>query len=308
LWLALLCTLAYFVPDGFAWCQDYLSYLFAAIMFAVGWLLPRDELRELARRWPTVVLGTCVQYGLMPILGYTLGLAFHVGPEMMIGMVLVGAVPGAMASNVVTLTARGHVSYSVSLTTLATLLSPVVVPACTYLALRTRVEIDPLQQFWQLTWVVVLPVVFGHVNGRVFERHGASIRRLAPTAANATILWVIAVIVAAKGDRLHQVTWAVLLALLSVNVLGYLGGYLAGRLLRLPDSMVRALTIEVGMQNAGLGALLATSRCFDQYPGAALPPAIYSFGCMMTGTVLAQWWSRRPNETDAATASAASAE
>jgi BASS family bile acid:Na+ symporter len=61
----------------------------------------------------------------------------------------------------------------------------------------------------------------------------------------------------------------------------------------MPEAMQRALMLEIGMQNAGLGASLAVSL-FPSQPGVALPCGLYAFGCMLTGTMLAQWLSRRP--------------
>jgi len=81
-------------------------------------------------------------------------------------------------------------------------------------------------------------------------------------------------------------------ALISINLGGYLAGYASGALLRLPEPMRRALTLEIGMQNAGLGATLATQLFTSD--AVALAPAIYTFGCMLTGTVLAKIWSLRP--------------
>jgi len=80
-----------------------------------------------------------------------------------------------------------------------------------------------------------------------------------------------------------------------INLLGYLFGYLAGAAFQMSESMRRALTLEVGMQNAGLGAILA-GQLFPGQEMIALPPALYMFGCMLTGTVLAQYWSLKSVE------------
>lgn len=108
--------------------------------------------------------------------------------------------------------------------------------------------------------------------------------------ANLTILWIIAIVVGLNRQRLGLFEPAILIALLVVNLAGYLAGNAGGRLLRLPTSMRRALTLEVGMQNAGLGTFLAL-KVFGDEPAAAIPTAIYTFGCMFTGTVLARLWA-----------------
>ena len=133
-WLILLSLLAYFWPswnlafDPFAISKPYLGWIITVTMFLIGGLLPRDEIRQVLRSWPTVLGGTLVQYVTMPLAAYTVARVAGLEGGMLLGLVLVGSVPGAMASNVLTLAARGNVSYSVSLTTTATLLSPIFVP------------------------------------------------------------------------------------------------------------------------------------------------------------------------------------
>jgi BASS family bile acid:Na+ symporter len=117
-------------------------------------------------------------------------------------------------------------------------------------------------------------------------------RVLGPIIANVTILWIIAVVVGLNRDRLSEVNAAVLIVLLVVNLLGYTAGHFGAKMLRIPESMRRALTLEVGMQNAGLGTVLAIGL-FPERPATAIPTAAYTFGCMLTGTMLAQWWARK---------------
>jgi BASS family bile acid:Na+ symporter len=302
IWLTLLGLVAYywvrFLPaavDPFVASAPYLSYLFAVTMFAIGSILPRDEVRQVARRWPTVLGGTAIQYASMPLLAYGIGRLFGFQGPWMVGIILVGSVPGAMASNVLTLVARGNVSYSLSLTTSATLLSPLFVPLVLWLALSQWVSFPIGDVSWKLCWMVVLPVVAGHLISRRFAPWYAKACLVGPVIANLTILWIIAVVVAKNRRQLADLESVLLVALLTVNLGGYLAGYTGGYLIRLPASMRRALTLEIGMQNAGLGATLAT-LLFPHAPAIALPAAIYTFGCMFTGTILARLWAERKLE------------
>jgi BASS family bile acid:Na+ symporter len=262
-------------------------------MFCIGCLLPRDEISQVLRKWPTVFGGTAVQYAAMPALAFLVCLVFPLDEATRIGVMFVGCVPGAMASNVLTLAAKGNVSYSVSLTTAATLVSPLAVPAALWLTLGSSHPIDPIQEGLKLLTLVVGPVVAGHLICRRFQRIETLMRVIAPAAANLTILTIIAVIVGVNRARLGDITPYVLVGLLAVNLLGYTAGVCGGRLLRLPEEMKRALTLEVGMQNAGLGTVMVIEM-FPNHPEAAIPTAAYTFGCMLTGTMLAQFWSRRP--------------
>ncbi len=107
---------------------------------------------------------------------------------------------------------------------------------------------------------------------------------------------MIATAVALKRNDLREFPVHVVIPLLFVNLLGYMAGYLFGRLGRLSDPMRRALTLEVGMQNAGAGTVLAT-QLFGEDSEAIIPCVLYTFGCMLTGTMLATVWNRIPVST-----------
>lgn len=308
-WLLLLSAIAFFWPqfapphwDPFTLTKDYLWHLIAVTMLAIGWMLPRDEVLQVARRWPLVLAGTAVQFATMPLLAWLVARGGQFTDQQFIGLIVVGCVPGAMASNVLTLMARGNVSYSLSLTTSATLLSPLVVPVALKLALGESVAFPVGEVMWRLAWAVVLPVVCGHVIGRSLPTWEGIAKRVGSTIANLTILWIIAVVVAVNRDNINNLannlsaSTKLLLGLAVINVLGYAVGYGAGWGLRLHAPMRRALTLEIGMQNAGLGAALAKEFFSAE---AAIPAALYTFGCMLTGTVLARIWASRPPSDEA---------
>lgn len=300
--------LAYFWPasivDPFSpeISNYYLDWLIIVTMFSIGWMLPRRELLQVGRRWPTVCGGVIVQYTTMPLLAIGMGLLFQLPQDQLLGVIMVGCVPGAMASNVLTLHSRGNASYSVSLTTTATLLSPLAVPLALRLVSTLMGDSDEtleqaagddiyLKSSIKLCYTVVVPVLFGFLMGQLLSRWEKRARTIGPTIANLAILAIIAVVVGRNRERLETIQGTLLVALLLINLVGYALGNGAGRLMRLPGSMRRALTLEIGMQNAGVGTLLAISLLGDS---AAIPPACYTFGCMMTGTLLASYWHKRP--------------
>jgi BASS family bile acid:Na+ symporter len=300
-WLCLLGLLAYFwqqlmpgVWDPFLASKPVLNYLFAVTMFALGSMLPMEEIATVFRRWPTVLGGTAVQYTVMPFLGWGMAWLFGLDESARIGVIIVGCVPGAMASNVLTMVARGNVSYSVSITTSSTLLSPIVVPFGLWLCLGRHVDFPIGQVSCELAWMVVIPVVAGHLLSRYYSPWQRIAGRFGGIVANLSILWIISVVVACNRQYLMQIDARLFWALLAVNILGYIGGWSGAYLMGLPSPMRRALTLEVGMQNAGLGTILAMN-VFGDYPTATIPPAIYTFGCVFTGTILARCWAEYSN-------------
>ena len=318
LWLVLSSGVAYCWPslfpesfDPFRPSGNSLTVAIFAVMFAVGSLMKYDEVREVGRQWPTVIFGTSVQYIAMPTLAYLIGHAFGFDKITLLGVIMVGCVPGAMASNVLTMTSRGNVSYSVALTTLATMLSPIAVPLALYLTLDLKRSREEELKFLsdvsvQLVIQVVLPVLLGFGLSRVWKSFEKHAERWGATVANLMILWIIAAVVGLNRQRLSSVIsyrdgglivgeLKLLLALLLINVLGYLSGYLAAFAVRMKDSKRRALTLEIGMQNCGLGTALILQLFPDeQHRAAAIPTAIYTFGCVFTATILALFWSRIP--------------
>jgi len=314
-WLVLSSLAAFFwpqlfpdAPDVFKWSAPLLEWLITVTMFAIGWMLPHDEVRQLTRRWPTVLGGTAIQYATMPALAYFTGRAIGLSGDVFVGVVIVGTVPGAMASNVLTFLARGNTSYSVSLTTSATLLCPLAVPVILGLALHMEESVDVwflLNAGVDLLLTVVIPVVVGHVLSRSFPHWGEIAKRIGVVVANLAILWIIAVVVAVNRDLpsrsgIDVPFVSLLLALVAVNIGGYLAGYSGGAAMRLPAPMRRALTLEIGMQNAGLGAFLAM-KLFGDRNAIAIAPAMYTFGCMLTGTILATVWARNRGRNSDAT-------
>jgi BASS family bile acid:Na+ symporter len=292
-WLLLSSGAAFWWSESVATTKPTLPWLITVTMFSIGLMLPRDEVRQVFRRWPAVFAGTALQYAVMPLLAFVMGKAFGLTGDAFIGIVVVGCVPGAMASNVLTLNARGNTSYSVSLTTAATFLSPIAVPLVLALALQSSdVDIELLKGASKtLVMTVVIPVLIGHLLSRRYPALEKHSQKYGALVANLAILWNIAVVVAISKEQLMQLRIDLFGALLAVNLLGYAAGYGGGWGMRLPEPMRRALTLEVGMQNAGLGAALAV-KLFPDQAGVAIAPAMYTFGCMLTGTMLAHAWAR----------------
>ena len=306
IWLTLSSWIAFRWPDWspIAWdpfvsSKPILAYLFAGAMFFIGMMLPREEVREALRRPWLIAGGTLLQFLAMPLLAAAAGKLAGLPEQDLIGLVIVGCVPGAMASNVLTLNARGDTAYSVGLTTSATLLSPLLSPLMMGLLLQGQNAVDTqilIGAGIKLLWTVAAPVSAGYLVARTFSSQAEQrVRRVGEIVANLAILWIIAAVMGLNRERLTAFRWELAGVLLAVNVGGYLSGAFGAKLLRLPRPMGRALTLEVGMQNAGLGATLAL-QLFPNQSGVALAPAMYTFGCMLTGTLLASWWRGRSTD------------
>lgn len=300
LWLVLSSGIAFLWPEfGFSFDPfvaaggSAINSLIIVTMFGVGALLPVKEVNQVAQKWPTVLAGTAIQYVSMPLCAWLVVRILQPDPEIATGILIVGCVPGAMASNVLTLAAKGNVSYSVSLTTSATLLSPLVVPVTLWLTLDGGVRYDGVQAVQTLLLRIVLPVVCGHLLSRFSTGFRDLADRIASVVANVSILAIIAIAVGLNREGIGQGTGMLIAGLFGLNAAGYFSGYAGGTAVRLSEGMRRALTLEVGMQNAGAGIVLAR-QLFGEQSAAVIPCILYTFGCMLTGTILATVWHRRP--------------
>lgn len=263
--------------------------LIVITMFCLGTLVQRDELQPLKQHPWWVVLGVATQVLVMPVAAWLVTQIVAMPKDIAAGVILVGCVPGAMASNVLTHAARGSVAFSVSLTTVATVLSPLTVPIVLAIVAGGQSEQPLVWISVRLTLLVVLPTVAGHFASRHSDTFQLFAGRISAPIASIALLWIIASVVAKTRDQLVSVSGILIIALLLINLAGYLAGYGVGSISGLPKRFRRALSLEVGMQNAGLGTAIAVSM-YGKDTLATIPTAAYTFGCMLTGTVLAAIW------------------
>jgi BASS family bile acid:Na+ symporter len=295
-WLLVSSGIAFLWPaegigfDPFLATPWLLWSLIAVTMFALGTLVQPAELQPLRSSPWWVVLGVATQLTIMPLAAWLVTRLVPMDPELAAGVILVGCVPGAMASNVLTNTAGGSVAYSVSLTSVATILSPLTVPLVLWIVAGAETEQSLSTAAIRLALLVVLPTVVGYIAARKSDRIRQWFENFGSIVASIALLWIIASVVAANREYLMNVGVTLVIALLAINLTGYGAGYGVGLLSRLPERFRRALTLEVGMQNAGLGTALATSL-YGAETIATIPTAAYTFGCMLTGTILAVWWN-----------------
>ena len=97
----------------------------------------------------------------MPFLAYALSRAFNLDPALTVGVVLVGTCPGGTASNVITFISKGDLALSVTMTTVSTLLSPIMTPLLTYMIIGQRIDFSPIAMFWSIVQIVIIPIGFG---------------------------------------------------------------------------------------------------------------------------------------------------
>lgn len=283
-------VLAFIYPPVFLIFKDYFLWFFAATMFALGLVIDSSELKAEILNPKRVALGVLAQFSVMPLLAYLIAQYPGFTPAIAIGFIIVGCAPGAMASNVIVYLAGGAVAFSVTLTTVATLLSPLLTPL---LVKWLGGEILPVE-FWPLTLtiikIVLLPLILGLLVQSRLGRNLELARSFAPGIAAIAIIIICSYAVAANQSRIADMAMEVLLGVILVNFLGYLIGWYLAKVFGFAYLYRITLMIELGMQNAGMGVALALKH----FPAeSALPGALFAVWCILTAAIASAWLRRR---------------
>ena len=150
-------ALALFVPASCLWIQtSWINTLLMVVMFGMGLTLKLDDFAAVFKRPKDIALGCAAQFTIMPLLAFLLGKLFGLDAGLMAGVVLVGTCPGGTSSNVMTYLGKGDVALSVGMTSVNTLLAPILTPAITWLLLRTSVSVDVAGMFLSIVKVVIV--------------------------------------------------------------------------------------------------------------------------------------------------------
>ena len=273
------------------------------IMFGMGTTLtPADFVRVVKCPW-AVATGVFLQFLIMPIVGFSLAIAFGFSGELAAGCVLIGSVAGGTASNVIAYLAKANVALSVTMTCCSTLLSPFVTPFLMKTLAGRFVSIDAKAMMLSILMIVIVPVAAGGFVRWIFrkplEAHKASVNRGLSFVSMTGICYTILALTAPSRETFKDAGVLIILAAILHNSFGYASGYwltrLLGRFLRLDGRDARTVAIEVGMQNGGMAGALATDVLKSAV--AALPANVFSIWMNFSGSILANWWSRRNPKT-----------
>ena len=261
------------------------------VMFGMGLTLDFKDFALVFTKPKYILLGCLAQFTIMPALAYGLSLAFALDAGMMAGVILVGTCPGGTSSNVITYLSRGDVALSVGMTSVNTLLAPFLTPAITYLLLRTTVDVDVVAMFMSIVQVVIIPIVLGFVINKLFAKITRALVDVLPAVSVTAICLIVACVVSHNAARILATGVLVFAVVFLHNMLGYLCGFGLGKVLRLDVPQVKALSVEVGMQNSGLATSLAGSS-FPELAMATVPGAIFSVWHNISGALLASVYRR----------------
>lgn len=283
--------IAFIFPEPFIPLTNYINIFLTIIMFTMGLTLTVPDFQMVLKRPLPILIGVVAQFVIMPFLAIVVAKMFNLNPALAVGLLMLGSVPGGTSSNVIAFLARGDVALSVTMTSVSTIVSPIMTPFLMLMLAGTETAVDGGGMAWTLVQTVLLPVIIGLVL-RVFLNKW--IDKILPILPYLSILGIGGVVfgaVAANAERLVSVGLIVFVAVIVHNVLGYVVGYLTGRVFKFPEAANRTMAIEIGTQSAGLASGMA-GRFFT--PEAALPGAVAALVHNITGAVYVGLVRNRP--------------
>lgn len=294
-WVVAFSALALVQPAAFTWFSGpWIVWGLAVIMLGMGLTLTVDDFRAVGRLPKAVALGFVAQFTVMPLLGWGMGKLFALETPFAVGLILVACCPGGTASNVVTFLARGHVCLSVVMTMCSTFAAVFMTPLLTSWLAGTLVQVDAWGLFWSTCQVVILPVVLGVAVNRFAPTFVQRTQLVLPLLSVIVIALICASIIGGSAAAVQGAAWRLLGAIFGLHAGGFALGYLAAKLTGFEPHIARTVSIEVGMQNSGLGVVLARRHFAD--PLTAVPCAISSVFHSVIGSVLAGWWRWRDRD------------
>ncbi|WP_028594748.1 bile acid:sodium symporter family protein [Paenibacillus assamensis] len=293
-WVMIAACSAFIWPDLFKWIGAYITPLLGIIMFGMGLTVSIGDFKEVLRRPVAVIIGVAGQFLIMPALAFLLAKGLQLPPEIAVGVILVGCCPGGTASNVMTYMAKGDVPLSVTITSITTVLAPIVTPALILFLASEWVPVNASALLWSIVQIVIIPIILGIIFKTLLKKPAQVGIKALPLVSTVAIVAIVAAVVAGSQQKIAETGLIIFAVVILHNCLGLLLGYLFAKLLKLDLAACKAVSIEVGMQNSGLGAAIATAH-FS--PLAAVPSAIFSVWHNISGPIVAMIYSRMESKS-----------
>ena len=245
-------ALALFWPGTCLWIQTkWINYLLMVVMFGMGLTMKLADFTVVFKQPRDVITGCAAQFVIMPLLAFGLGKVFGLSDELLVGVVLVGTCPGGTSSNVITYLSKGDVALSVSMTSVNTILAPVLTPLITYLLLSTTVNVDTYSMFISIINVVIIPIVLGFIINKFFGTFTQKAIKVLPMVSVTGICMIVASVVSHNASKILSTGLIVFTVVILHNVLGYACGFGLGKILKFNVAKTKAVSIGAAMDMTG---------------------------------------------------------
>lgn len=266
--------------------------LIMLIMFGMGTKLSISDFIKEFKHPKGIIIGTVLVYTIMPLAGFILTRFFSLDPAVAVGVILIGCCPGGVASNVMTYLANGNVALSVTITTFATLISPIATPLLMQLLAGELLEVSFLAMMLTILKIIIAPIVLGLILNRILRDKRKWLDKILPYFSMIAIIFFVTIVVAHNRDQLIVVGLVLLLISVIHNFLGLSLGYWFSKLMGMNERDCRTISLEVGLKNGGLGMGLALDAL--KSPAASFAPIVFGKWMNIAGSALANYWREKP--------------
>ena len=271
-------------PPLFTWFQGSMITLgLGGIMLGMGLTLQPADFKQIVRHPKWVLVGVGLQFIVMPSLGWGLGKVFELPPFFAVGLILVSCCPGGTASNVIAYLAKSNVVLSVCMTAISSLAAILITPLLTSQLSGNYVNVNATGLLYSTLKVVLLPILLGVILNRYLPKQTAKILPFAPAVAVLLITLIVASIIGQGKEIILDSGVNLILALICLHLTGFVLGFLISLGSFKNWSVAKTISIEVGMQNSGLGVVLARENFTN--PMVAIPAAVSSLIHSLIGSL-----------------------
>lgn len=296
--IILTAIVTFFIPELFTWVKGDAQILtLGIIMLSMGMTLGKKDYQILVQRPLDILIGTVAQYTIMPFIAIMIAKTFGLSTGLTLGLVLVGSCPGGVASNIMSFLCKGDVAFSVGMTTVSTIIAPIMTPLLLNYLVGETIAMDGWAMFKFMLLVTILPVVLGSFFNMFCYKAGwfNDVQATTPGVAVIAFACIVGGVVAVHGERFLESGLVILFCVAIHNLIGYILGFSVGRLFGMTTAKKRTLSIEVGVQNAGLATGLS-AKFFPTSAESIIACAVACVWHSVSGSVLAnvyQWWDKR---------------
>jgi BASS family bile acid:Na+ symporter len=293
IWVVLFSAIAFLNPAPLKPFSAYIPWLLGLVMLGMGLTMTPQDFKLVLMRPKDVAFGVVLRYLIMPLVAFGVAKILELPSSLAAGLILVGCCPSGTASNVITFIAKGDTALSVTISSVNTILAPLLTPFIFLALVDTVIPIQASALLIDILKIVLLPIIIGVMLRIFFSRAVEHVMIFIPLVSIASIVFIIAIIIALSVTTLASVATIAFLAVVIHNALGLGLGYGASRFAGMSHKKAKAVSCEVGIENSGLAVALAIAH-LD--PIAAIPGAIFSVWHNMSGSLLASYWQARDKD------------
>ena len=284
LWVIFFSFTALLRPELFTWFSGNLITLgLGIIMLGMGLTLKITDFKILFKNPRWTIIGVLTQFSVMPFLGWAISKILDLPNFFAVGLILVSCCPGGTASNVIAYLSNLNVAFSVTMTFISTITGVVLTPLLITNISGELINVDLDSLLLSTTKVVLLPVVIGLFVSKYFQSFTNKIIVYSPSIAVIFIVLIVASIIGEGKEIILNSGINLLISIMILHLLGFIIGYAISFIFLRDKKLSKTICIEIGMQNSGLGVVLAKENYVN--PSTAIPSAISSLVHSIYGSI-----------------------